>query len=192
MKMILAAMCILVAATQALRAEKLPRAYVGLLSTGAATGYHGWTHTTHPGPSFAAWDVNLSAIEGLYFPTPRFGLGVRLVDLTLCPEDSFLSANMFAMAMPMIGWVTNSGARGFGYLNFEIMPYMPDNTGESQMISSAFALDYSYVPFAPWPLEARARAGAMVFSWTGERQIGYQLAVGIRVGLGYWFTRERP
>jgi hypothetical protein len=161
-----------------------PRAYVGLASAGIAAGYHGWTNGSR-GDSFAWWDANGSLIEGSYFVTQRFGLGLRVLDGAICPVDTSLYTVMFSTFAPTFSLVTNSGSRAFGYLSLEVMPYMPD----SNVVSSAIALDYGLVPFAPWPIEGRVRVAAMVFNWKiGE--LAYYASAGVRVGLGYWFMRK--
>lgn len=173
-----------------------PRAYVSLASISGGVGYHGWTMTNR-GPSAAWFDVGLQAIEGAWFLSPRLGLGLRVLDVAMSPVTSdsegrtFLStyATMFAFLQPTVSWVLHQGAGGFGYLNLALMPYAPDNSGQTPIVSSALALDYGYVPFAHRPLEARVRAAAMVFNWA-KPEAAWQLSAGIRASLGWWFMRH--
>jgi len=167
----------------------LPRAYVGLASVSAGIGYHGWTVTTR-GTEVAWFDAGLQAIEGTWFLNRRLGLGLRVFDGALCPVigDSMAYPVMFGFVMPKVSWVLNHDAKRFGYLDLALMPYMPDDSGQTQVVSSAVALDYGYVPFAPWPLEGRVRVATMVFNWA-KPEVAWQLSAGIRAGLGWWFTK---
>lgn len=168
----------------------LPRAYVGLASISGGIGYHGWTVETRSAE--VAWfDAGLQVIEGTWFLNRRLGLGLRVFDGALSPvigDTLGPYAVMFATFMPKVSWVLNHDAKRFGYLDLALMPYMPDNSGQTQIVSSAVALDYGYVPLPPWPLEYRGRLSAMVFNWA-KPEVAWQLSAGIRVGLGWWFTK---
>jgi hypothetical protein len=177
----------------------VPRAYVSLASISGGVGYHGWTMRNR-GPRAAWLDAGLQAVEGAWFLNPHLGLGLRVLDVALSPvtrdsaEFTFLStyATMFATFEPTLFWVLHHGAGGFGYLNLALMPYMPDNSGQTPVASSGFALDYGYVPLAHRPVEARIRAAAMVFNWSGN-EMAWQVSAGVRAGLGWWFMqREGP
>jgi hypothetical protein len=190
-KVVLLVLCVVLSAPawSSARFPVSPRAYVGLASLGAGGGFHSWTLIPDT-DSMSFWDVNASLIEGMYFLSSGFGFGLRALDVTVCPKDTELHAVAVLLAAPMVSLVTNRGPYGFGYLSLAVMPYIPDMGGIEDVASSAASLDYAYVPVSPWPVEARARIGAMVLSWS-DLTFAYHASVGVRVGLGYWFM-DRP
>lgn len=170
-----------------------PKSYVELASVGFALGYHGWTPDVFGQP--IRWlGLEGSAVEGSYFVTPRLGLGLVVADATVNLDSSYRTSglrspwfNTYFILAPVILYVTNSSARSFGYASLKLMPYTPS----SSMNGAALGLDWAYVPFAPWPLEARAGLEATLDSWTGTgRQVGYHVSVGVRASLGWWFMRR--
>jgi hypothetical protein len=165
----------------------LPRAYFGLASVGAAAGYHGWWNTAQARTAW--WDINGAAVEARWVLNNGLGFGLRVVDGAGVSMDSILQfrphISTYAALAPSVLWVAHHSGHGFGFLELQVMPYVIGASGA--------ALDYVYVPFAPWPIELRARAAATRFSWDPDGQIGYQLAAGFRVGLGWWIMQpERP
>jgi hypothetical protein len=146
----------------------LPRAYFGLASVGAAAGYHGWKDTVQ-GRRTAWWDVNGAVVEGRWILNSGLGFGLHVVDVTgvLRPDDYSgmqLLLNTFTELAPSVLWVAHHNDHGFGYLELQVMPWADSAYGAS--------LDYGYVPFAPWPIELRARAAATGFSRKPDGQIG--------------------
>jgi hypothetical protein len=89
--------------------------------------------------------------------------------------------NTAGLLSPTVTWITNASSHSFGYLDLQVTPYFPG--------ISALAVDYGFVPFPPWPIEARVRAASTIF-WQPPRQTAYELTAGIRVGLGYWVMRR--
>jgi hypothetical protein len=168
----------------------LPRAYLGLATVGADAGYHGWFDQVQ-GRQTAWWGVNGAVVEGRLILNSGFGFGFRVVDTAvglLVNDSSKLRpfATTYTEFAPSILWVLHDNDRGFGFLELQVMPYVYGASGA--------ALDYAYVPFAPWPLEAHVRLGATVYSWTyywpPVEQMGYQLSAGVRLGLGWWFMQR--
>jgi hypothetical protein len=168
---------------------KLPRAYFGLASVGAAGGYHGWTDTAQ-GLKTAWWDVNGAAIEARWILNSGLGFGLRVMDVTGVVQsydwtDPQPRISSYVEIAPSILWVAHHSDHGFGYIELQLMPWADGASGAS--------LDYGYVPWAPVPIELRARAAATRFSWEPDGQIGYNLAAGFRIGLGWWLIqKERP
>jgi len=170
----------------------LPRAYFGLASVGAAGGYHGWRDTVQ-GRQTEWWDVNGAAVEARWVLNNGLGFGLRVMDIT-CVVQTGVSMeewsdlqpriNTYVEIAPSVLWVAHHSSHGFGYLELQLMPYADGASGAS--------LDYAYVPWAPVPIELRARAAVTRFSWDPDGQIGYNLAAGFRIGLGWWLMqRER-
>ena len=170
-----------------------PRAYVSLFSFGAGVGYHHWNRLTQ-GTGTNWFGVNGQFLEGTWFLTPRFGLGLRAGEGGSSPvigDTAGPYTIMEAWPLATASWVLNQDQRGFGYLSLGLMPWLPGDADSNgvRSFSSAVTLDYGYVPFPPWPLEGRVRLAANVFKWS-TREYAWQASVGIRAGLGWWFLRR--
>lgn len=164
-----------------------PKAYVELASVGFGLGYHNWTPAQTDNP--ALWlGLEGSAVQGSYFLTPHFGLGLVVADVTVNPDFTYgkLWPNTYFILAPLVSYVTNASARSFAYATLKLMPYTPGSGPNG----SSVGLDWSYVPFAPWPLEGHAGLEATISSWTADYQVGYHVNVGVRAGLGRWFMRR--
>jgi hypothetical protein len=167
-----------------------PRAYVSLAAVGAGAGYHAWNRASGA-PGAAGFDIGVQFLEGTWFLSPRLGLGFRVYEVagSAAGRDSTRPYLLNATWLPTVSWVLNRDARGFGYLNLAAMPYLHDAASDTAV--SALALDYGYVPFAPWPLEGRVRLTASVLDWS-SRSAAWQLSAGVRAGLSWWFLLRSP
>jgi hypothetical protein len=168
-----------------------PRAYLSISSAYVAGGYH--TLIPDSGRSQFAWlSAGTQGPEGILYLTPRLGVGLRLYDVGLTPYIGSTGgfSSMVAVFTPVVSWIAHQGKMNFGYLNLAVMPYWSGRAFMGgRFTASAVALDYSYVPWAPWPLESRVRLSAL--SLTGaEHQVIVQLSAGVRAGLGWWFMRR--
>lgn len=169
--------------------DKVPRAYLGLGTVGAAGGYHGWRDTVN-GQRMMWWDANAAALEARFVLNSGLGFGFRLIDgsgvLMYDDHDSLRPyfSNYVEFA-PSVLWVAPRNTHGFGFFELILMPYADRASG--------LALDYAYVPFAPLPIEAHARLAGTVYDWDpGDHpvQVGYQASLGVRIGLGWWLLRR--
>jgi hypothetical protein len=173
----------------------LPRAYFGLGSVGFSLGYHfyhsdvsysGWFGSRSPFTSTRVWAYRATVLDLAYFLNSRWGFGLTILDMTLDPQPvvtNFLFdfyAFSGGILVPNVRYVVSAGPKSFHAVSLQVMPYLAR--------ASSIAVDYSWVPLAPWPIEGRARIG--VFKDWGIGDIGCQLSAGVQIGLGCWFMRK--